>query len=333
MSENKRTVLVTGVTGYLATEIAHQLLEKGIYNVRGTVRSLDSEASKKLKALFPGLVLYEADLEKPGSFKHALEGCDVLIHAASPFPSKVDDPEKELINPAVNGTKNVLNSVSELPQITHVVATGSCAAVVDHFPTDDGSKVWSEEDWNTTSTLKDGPYRLSKVLAEKYIYEWAEKHPKVTVATILPSFIIGPPHTDRADATSIKFIKAILDGTYLKDGGIPAASFGVIDVREAAAAHIVAFEKSAKGRFVLSSTRGIPRIEICEILRKEFPNYPIPTTQKGAIEYKGGNVLPKGAYNHEKAEKQLGIQFKPHETSLVEMAKKLIELGIVHPPQ
>jgi len=325
-------LLVTGVTGYLATEIAHQLLEKKIYNVRGTVRSLDSEATKKLKAKFPGLVLYEADLEKPGSFKHALEGCDVLIHAASPFPMKVDDPQTELINPALNGTKNVLGSVSELPQITHVVVTGSVAAVTEHFPTDDGSKIWSEEDWNTTSTLTDGPYRLSKVLAERYAYEWAEKHPKVTLATMLPSFIIGPLHTDRADATSIKLVKSILDGTHFKEG-VPAGNFGVIDARDAAAGHIAAFEKSAKGRFILSSSKGVPRLQICEILRKEFPNYPIPTTQKGASEYKGGSMSDKGGYCNEKAKKELGIVFRPVETSILEMARSLVEFRIVQPPQ
>jgi dihydroflavonol-4-reductase len=324
-------VLVTGVTGYLATEIVHQLLAKNIYNVRGTVRSLDNEATKKIKAKFPALVLYEADLEKPGSFKHALEGCDVLIHAASPFPTTINDPVKEVINPAVNGTKNVLESVSELPQITNVVVTGSCASVVEQFPKDDGSKIWSEEDWNTTSTLTDGPYRLSKVLAEKYCYEWAEKHPKVSLATILPSFIIGPPHIDRADATSIKLVKSVLDGTYLKDG-IPSGSFGMIDLRDAAQAHIAAFEKSAKGRFILSSSKGVPRLHICEVLRKEFPNYPIPTTQKGVSEYKGGNMTANSGYNHEKAEKELGIVFKPVETSLVEMARKMVELGIVQPP-
>lgn len=205
--------------------------------------------------------------------------------------------------------------------------------MVEHFPTDDGTKVWSEDDWNTTSTLKDGPYRLSKVLAEKYAYEWAEKHPQVTVATILPTFIIGPPTLSRAEATSIKIVKDLLDGTAKAAGGVQSASFGVADIRDVARAHVAVIEKPhAKGRYIVSSERGIPRIEYAEVLRKHFPDWPIPDKQIGQAEYKGGNLTSKGKYTTEKSSKELDIQFTPFETSLVEMAKKLIDLGIVVKP-
>jgi len=252
------------------------------------------------------------------------------LHTASPFPSKIVDAQKEVIEPALNGTKNVLASVSKYPRIKRVVVTGSCASVVEHFPKDDGTKAWTEDDWNTTSSLTDGPYRLSKVLAEKYAWEWAEKHPQVTVVSILPTFIIGPPHTSRADATSIKALKELLDGTTKAAGPVPASAVGAIDIRDCARAHIAAFEKpGAKGRYILSSERGIPRLEYANFLKKIYPDWPIPDTQAGDIQYKAGNVLLPGKYSNEKARKELGIEFTPFETSITDMAQKLIELGIV----
>jgi len=155
----------------------------------------------------------------------------------------------------------------------------------------------------------------------------------VSVSTILPSFIIGPPVISRAEATSIKVVKDLLDGTVKAAGGVPALSFGAVDVRDVARAHIAAIEKPhAKGRYILSSERGIPRIEFVEILRKYFPDWPLPDKQIGELSYKGGNVI-KGKYSNEKAKKELEIEFTPIETSLVEMVNKLIEFGVITKPQ
>jgi len=327
----QRTVVVTGASGYLATEIVNQLISKG-FTVRGTVRSLQSPHVQELSKAFPTLQLFEADLLKEGSFDKSLSGeVNFVVHAASPFPAKIDNPQ-DVIDPALNGTKNVLASVEKNPHIKKVVVTSSVAALVEHFPTDDGTKVWTEDDWNTTSTPKDGPYRLGKALAEKYAWEWADKHPQVSVVTILPSFIIGPPVLSRAEATSIKVVKDLLDGTVKAAGGAPAASFGAVDIRDVARAHVAAIEKPhSKGRYILSSERGIPRFEMAEILRKHYPDWPLPDKEIGQLEYKGGNVI-KGKYSNEKARKELEIPFIPVETSLVEMAKKLIDLGVIVKP-
>jgi len=326
------TVAVTGASGYLATEIVSQLLSKG-YTVHGTVRSLQGPTATLLQTLFPTLKLFQADLLLEGSFDAALSGVDFVVHTASPFPSKIDNPQVQVVDPALNGTKNVLSSVEKFPSIKRVVITGSCASVVEHYPTDGGTKVWTEEDWNTTSSLTEGPYRLSKVLAEKYTWEWAEKHPHVHVVTILPTFIIGPPLSTRAEATSIKVVKELLDGTTKAAGGMPATAYGAVDIRDCARAHIAGIENpNAKGRYILSSEKGISRLEYVNILKKEFADWPLPDKLIGEIQYKGGNVI-NGRYSHEKAKKDLQIEFTPVEKSLLEMAHKLIELGIISKPQ
>jgi len=237
-----------------------------------------------------------------------------------------------LIDPALNGTKNVLASVEKYSAtVKSVIVTSSLAAVVEHHPTDDGSKVWTEEDWNTTSTLQDGPYRLSKVLAEKYALEWGDKHPNIKVCTVLPTFIIGPPHTKRCDATSIKFVKDMLSGSF--KSGAPALSTGMVDIRDVALAHILAFElPQAKGRYLVTSEEGVNRLDVARLLKKEFPAYPLPETQNGEIQYKAGNLLPNGRYSVAKVQKDLGIHLRNYQPALLEMAHKLIESGLVPKP-
>ena len=96
--------VVTGASGFIATQVVKQLLEKG-YEVRATVRS--AAAKDKVQALldlgeaFPGTVtLYEADLLKEGSFDAAVKGADFVFHTASPFIREVHDPQKDLVRAA-----------------------------------------------------------------------------------------------------------------------------------------------------------------------------------------------------------------------------------------
>jgi nucleoside-diphosphate-sugar epimerase len=329
MAEGK-IVVITGITGYLATELAFQLVEKG-YKVRGTVRSIAK--AKDIQHLLPTVQLFEADLLQEGSFDKALEGAAVLLHTASPFVTSVPNPQTDLIDPALNGTKNVLASAAR-HGIKNIVITGSVASVVQQFPKEeDRNKVWNEDDWNTTSSLTDGPYRLSKVLAERASYEWAAQHPDVKLVTILPTFIMGPPRIRRADATSIQFMVDALNGVY--KAGIPAGATGVVDVRDVAYAHWKAFEDpNAKGRYMVTSERAIPRGEIVEILKEFFPDpWPLPLKQIGEVQYKGGSLIESARYSNAKALKEFKMTLTPYKRSLLEMALKLIDFGLIKKPE
>ena len=64
---------------------------------------------EKLAAEAPGVPkLFEADLMKEGSFDAAMKGCSTVFHVASPFMIEVDDPQTQLVEPAVNGTRSAL---------------------------------------------------------------------------------------------------------------------------------------------------------------------------------------------------------------------------------
>jgi nucleoside-diphosphate-sugar epimerase len=91
-------VLVTGATGYFAGVLIKDLLEEGL-TVHGTVRNIEDTDSYQHILDLPGansrFKVFAADLLKAGTFKNAMEGCQVVFHTATPRPEKITDPYKE----------------------------------------------------------------------------------------------------------------------------------------------------------------------------------------------------------------------------------------------
>ena len=113
-------VTVTGATGYIAGHVVEQLVDSG-HSVRGTVRDVDA-ASAGFLGEAP-LDLFRADLLDEGSFDEAVARSDAVIHVASPFFLTTDDPRHDLIDPAVNGTRNILGAAAKSPSVRRVVLT------------------------------------------------------------------------------------------------------------------------------------------------------------------------------------------------------------------
>jgi len=47
-------------------------------------------------------------------FEAAFTGCDVVMQVASPFVLDVENPQRDLVDPAVIGTRNVLDADEEV---------------------------------------------------------------------------------------------------------------------------------------------------------------------------------------------------------------------------
>ncbi|KAE8796920.1 Dihydroflavonol-4-reductase [Hordeum vulgare] len=126
-----KVVCVTGASGYIASWLVKLLLHRG-YTVRATVRdTADPKKTLHLQALEGAkerLHLFKASLLEEGTFDAAIAGCDCVFHTASPFYHNVKDPKAELLDPAVNGTLNVLRSCKKA-SIKRVIVTSSMAAV------------------------------------------------------------------------------------------------------------------------------------------------------------------------------------------------------------
>jgi nucleoside-diphosphate-sugar epimerase len=164
------------------------------------------------------LQIVEADLLKEGSFDACVEGATYVFHTASPFiASGVTDPYKQLIDPAVKGTENVFRSIIKAGTVKRVVVTSSVAAVKGpgSSPVNSNLGCYDEDDWNLTAkpnvdnTMES--YQVSKTEAERAAWRLANEA-GLEMATVNPSFIIGPPRTSRTDSESLKYMKAILEG-------------------------------------------------------------------------------------------------------------------------
>ena len=251
--DKKKPVMVTGATGYVAGWVVKKLLDEGI-TVHAAVRNPDNK--EKLKYLdeiaknAPGEIKYfKADLLEMGSYDKATAGCELIFHTASPFKMQVKNAQTDLIDPALKGTRNVLESAKRIDSLKRVVLTSSVAAIIGDAKDflDLPNSTATEEYWNTTSNLKHQAYSYSKTLAEKEAWKIADAQNKWDLVVINPSFVLGPGISPVNTSASFDIVKQIGDGTM--KSGLPAFNFGMVDVRDIAEAHMkAAFTPKAKGR-------------------------------------------------------------------------------------
>ncbi|QLL31156.1 hypothetical protein HG536_0B00140 [Torulaspora globosa] len=284
------TVLVSGATGFIAQYIVNDLLKQN-YKVIGTVRS--QEKADKLKKHFgnnPNLALeLVADIAAPNAFDSVFKkyGADikVVLHTASPVSINTKEYEKDLLIPAVNGTKNILEAIKKYAakSVERVVVTSSCAAVVDTSNQGDGSVVYTEESWNPAtweSCQVNGisAYCGSKKLAEAAAWDFVRENRNVVkfqLSTVNPIYVFGPQLFDEEVkdrlSSSCELINALVRGK-------PEAQYlqgmrgNYIDVRDVSRAHLAAFQKEqAIGKRLILSNGPFTYQDLEDIVNEDFP--------------------------------------------------------------
>ena len=162
--DKSKPILVTGATGYVAGWIIERLLNQG-HIVHATVR--DPSKQDKIQHLYDlaekssgEIHFFKADLLNAGSFDDAMQNCEIVIHTASPFVvTNFKDAVKDIIEPAVKGTENVLDSVNRTESVKRVVLTSSIAstygdaAEIKNTPNNE----FNESHWNDTSNETNQP--------------------------------------------------------------------------------------------------------------------------------------------------------------------------------
>ncbi len=342
--DKSKPILVTGASGYLASWIVKYLLKDG-YKVRGTVRNNKNlghlqEFKNKFAEKFE---IVNADLLVENSFDEAVKGCEIVIHTASPFfVGKTKNAVEQLINPAVKGTENVLNSATKSGTVKRIVQTSSIAAV--HSDAIDINKtenhIFTEKYWNTESSAKHNPYHYSKTMAEKKGWELESKQDKWKLTTINPGFIIGPSLSNRTDSESISFVLNLLNGKF--HTGVPDMWFGVVDVRDIAHAHILAaLNENTSGRHICVS-ESLPMIKIVDYLRKNFSNYKLPKKQlPNLLFYIAGPLMGYSLkflkrtvgipikYDNSYSIKDLGLKYTDFEKTITDHARQIVDMKLV----
>lgn len=173
----------------------------------------------------------------------------MVFHTASPFiTSNIDDPQKELIDPALLGTRNVLDEAHRTDSVARVVLTSSCAAIyMDAADCDDApGGVLTEDVWNRTASLGYQPYSYSKTVAEKEAWRLAEGT-AFRLVTINPCLIMGPAIGGKPTSESFAIMARAGSGEF--KSGAPRLGSGFVDIRDFAEAHLAAaYLPQAEGR-------------------------------------------------------------------------------------
>lgn len=341
----KAPVLVTGGSGYIASWIVRYLLEDG-HRVRATVRDPEKPTGlEHLHALdreHPGqLTLHAADLLDRGSFAAAMDGCELVIHTASPFlMGHIRDPQAELIRPALEGTRNVLAGVDQTESVKRTVLTSSVAAIYGDCADMLGKDCFTEADWNTTSTPHHQPYSYSKTLAEREAWAIQGAQQRWDLVTIHPSMVLGPALTTASVSGSITTMQRFAD--YSMAAGTPALRIGVVDVRDVARAHVAAgFTPAAHGRYVVSS-EVVSMLDLSRALRAQFgPRLSFPTRElptfliKAVAPFVGltrrfvdRNVGWPLCFDNARTVAELDVAFRPAAESVVEHFQQMIDDGL-----
>jgi dihydroflavonol-4-reductase len=343
--KERHLILITGGSGFLATHCILQALSEG-YHVRSTVRcaSREQEVRRIIRENSEvdhnsALSFVQADLLHDAGWSEAVAGCKFVLHLASPFPSTMPRDEDELVKPAREGTLRLLRAARDAG-VQRVVLTSSFVAVGYGVPVPPAP--FDEKHWTNVKGRNVTAYAKSKTLAEQAAWEFvAQPGVELELSVVNPVGIYGPA-LGKKISTSLQMIKSMLDGSI---PAIPRISFGIVDVRDAAALHLLAMTApQANGeRFLAVADERFTLQDVAILLKKElghaaskvpsriFPDWIVRLL--GLLDRRMALVaahLGPGRYasNH-KAKALLGWQPRPGRETILASARSLLDLGAI----
>lgn len=334
-------VLITGATGHLGFRALRYALDAG-YTVRAAVRSeAKAEAIRSNSALTPKekasplSFTIVPDILVPGAYDEAVKDVKYIIHIASPLPENVKDEfEKNLIQPAVQGTLNILEAAKKTPSVKRVVITSSVAAITplsayDPSTTYTGGPI--------TASLRNpdfpGPYpsamhayAASKIAAFNRAESWIKEHkPSFDVIHIHPSYIEGRNDLARTTAEVMTGTNRLILSVALghKSPAPNAATTNHVD--DSAWLHVASLDPKIEGNqsFLVTSSGqdGTKWNDIRAIVKKHFPE----AVEKAILSTEGDCGTIEFPYDAKKTEETFGIKFKGFEEQVVSVVGHYLE--------
>ncbi|MES1202082.1 MAG: aldehyde reductase [Pseudomonadota bacterium] len=337
-------VLVTGGSGFIGSHCIIQLLNAG-YAVRTTVRNLKREPEVRALVAAGGaqagerLSFAAADLEKDAGWTEAAAGCTYVLHVASPFPITAPKHEDEIIVPAREGALRVLRA-SKAAGVKRVVLTSSFAAIgYGHPPMD---RAFTENDWSVIDGGDMRAYSKSKTLAERAAWDYVKGDGAgLELSVVNPVGVLGP--VLGADySTSILIVQKLMDGAM---PGCPRFSFGIVDVRDVAAMHLICMTKpeAAGQRFLAVAGPFMSMLDIAKVLRarmgaaakrvptRELPDWMVKLAALAdpAVAQLVPELGKTKQASNDKAKAMLGWSPRSNDEAIVATAESLMRLGLL----
>ncbi len=347
-------VAVTGASGFVGSHVVQALVARG-YAVRACVTDASNPGKvDHLLALnaagHPGHVsIAQGNLLEPGSYDATFAGCAAVLHVGTAMGYGNANQPQEVYDGAVDGTRNVMGSVERAGSVQRFIYTSSFAAIAHPAPpgyvfteadwASDGREndpSWSLEDLNEKDQVG---YAMAKVEAERMVYGIAQANGGFEAVSICPIVVLGPL---MAKAHDLVFSWQWFLGRMLR--GKPCIRawqnlWNVVDVRDVAAAHVLAAESDAVAngeRFQLSATDASGELDVLQLqahLQALFPHIDVggPPDAFDAFIEKHGSVFDAPRAHCDKARKVLGLKTHAIEDTLRDTGQSLLDLGFIEP--
>jgi len=230
-----KPTLVTGANGHLGNNLCRLLVEHG-----ERVRAMIRHSADPAPLAGVDVELVRGDILSAGDAANAVQNCARVYHTAAGFLMWSRDPERDIIRPSVEGTRNVLNAAAHagVERVVYTSTTGTIG-----FAATPQQQV-DETHFNTDPHTH---YVRGKIAAEKEAFAIAQRT-GLPVIAIQPGLILGPRFSKVSE--SVRQIADFLNNgapLYFEGG------FGVVDVEDVARGSILAMEKGRPcERYILS---------------------------------------------------------------------------------
>ncbi|KAL6873474.1 hypothetical protein ACP4OV_013556 [Aristida adscensionis] len=314
-------VCVTGAGGFIGSWLVQRLLARGDCLVHATVRDPSNPKNAHLMALDGAgerLRVLKADMLDYASVAAAVAGCvDGVFHVASPVPfNNPENPDVEVLNPAMIGTENVLKA-SRAANVRRVIVVSSVAAVIMNPKIPEGAVVdedyWSDEHYCRTTKMW---YCLSKTIAEHAALVYA-KTMGLDVVTVCPPWVLGPLLQPTVNSSSLRLIK------YLKGEVTEEKARNLVDVRDVADALILVWSSpAASGRYICSA-HDMKVSEVVGVVKRLHPDLKLNYPDKFAVQVEDERVVSS------KRLRELGWRFRTVEETLKDTIESYKAAGIL----
>lgn len=293
-------VLLTGATGHIGFRTLIRALQAG-YHVRAAVRSETKahiiKSHPLIQSIKPGprlSFIVVPDLTSPGAYDTAARGVSYVIHIASPLMMGEEVPLNEqdqyFIQPAVRGTRNILEAAHRSQTVRRVVITSSLVALLP-LPqlTGEESRV---EPVRPTDRIdfEFGPYEsefaayaASKVAALAEAECWlARTNPSFDLIHLHPSFVEGRNDLAATPREAMKGTNTLILGLALGKNFENPIAGATVHNEDVAMAHVQALDSSVPGNSSYILSQPTHWNDAIHIIQQEFPNATLPSS--GSVE-------------------------------------------------
>lgn len=321
------TTLVTGGSGFVGGAVLDALVARGD-EVRALARS--PEAAGRIAAR--GGLAVEGDLLRPESLAAALDGCEVVYHAAGKNAFCLADPSP-LYRVNVDGSRNLVRAAARAG-VRRVVYTSSAATLGEPEGTL-GREDSPHRGWYLSH------YERSKHQAEQAVLAEAGD---LEVVVLNPSSVQGPGRTTGTGKLFIDFLRGRLRV-------VVESRLSIVDVADCAAGHLLAAERGSPGERYILNGATVTTSEALELLRRVTGAELHPRRLPGRVAL-GAAALVEGAsrlarrrppfcremvrtmlhghaYDGSKAQRDLGLRYTPLEETLRRTVAWYVEHGFV----